>query len=297
MAKILNALISHDNMNPTTKQELEYYKAQGIRTKVKKGIFDDFPDELDDIVRIIQGLLIHPCTLKRLYNLDLPQHRIKDKNLKTVQEIVNKARKLDKNSLTIPREPEKRVVAICKHFSMLLCSILREKGIPARTRCGFATYFINGWFEDHWICEYWNKKQNRWIKVDAQIDDIQAVKYNIDRNRIDFLNLPKGVFFPAGVLWKLFRDGFIGSRVEGFSGDNDDGGEWYIRGNMLRDFFALNEIEFLYSEQDLLMNTERKLKKEEIVLLDRIAKHTGKPHVNFKKIRQIYQENPHLIPK
>ena len=38
------------------------------------------------------------------------------------------------------RPPDRRVVIDCRHFSLLLCSILRERGIPARTRCGFATY-------------------------------------------------------------------------------------------------------------------------------------------------------------
>ena len=232
-----------------TKEELDFYKNQGIRTKIKKGTFDSFPNDISKICKIIQGLLIHPGTLKELYNINLPKSRINDRRLKTIQEIINKIKKLDKHSLLIPREPEKRVVAICKHFSMLLCSILREKGIPARTRCGFATYFLGGWFEDHWICEYWNDKQKRWIRVDSQIDDIQIVAYHINRTKINFLDLPKGVFFPAGILWELYREGFIEGKVEGFSLEPKGFGEWYIRGNMLRDFFALNEIEFLYSEK------------------------------------------------
>ena len=108
---------------------------------------------------------------------------------------------------------------------MLLCSILREQGIPARTRCGFATYFQGGWFEDHWICEYWNYQEKRWMRVDSQIDDIKLVSLSIDRNKINFFDLPKGVFFPAGVLWKLYRDGFVEGKVEGFLSEKDEFGE------------------------------------------------------------------------
>lgn len=280
-----------------TKKELDYYRNQGIRTKVEKGIFDLFPDDISKLCRIIQGLLIHPETLKELYNLNLPKSRINERNIKTIKELLDKAKKLDPSSLIISREPKKRVVAICKHFAMFLCSIFREKGIPARTRCGFATYFQNGWFEDHWVCEYWNLKEKRWVRVDSQIDDIQAVAYHINRKNINFLDLPKGVFFPAGVLWKLYRDGFVGGKVEGFSSERDEFGEWYIRGNMLRDFFALNEIEYLYSEEDLLMDKNRKLNKNELILLDKIAEYTSKPDINFDKLRELYKNNKNLIPK
>lgn len=279
-------------------KELEFYKQQGPRTIVKKGVFDDFPDDIDKITRIIRGLLIHPSTIKPLRNLDLPKSRIqKERGFKTVQQILDRANKLDPSPLIIPREPKKRVVAICKHFSMLLCSILREKGIPARTRCGFATYFQGGWFEDHWICEYWNKKQKRWVRVDSQIDDLQAVAYHIDREEIDFLDLPKGVFFPAGVLWKLYREGFIDGRLAGFSDVNGASGGWYVRGNMLRDFFALNEIEYLYSEEDDLMSSNYKPNRRDLKLLDEIARLTVNADENFEKVRRLYLTKKSLRPK
>ncbi|HED37913.1 MAG TPA: hypothetical protein ENI76_06685 [Ignavibacteria bacterium] len=280
-----------------TKKELDFYKKQGIRTKVKEGVFDSFPEEIPKLCRIIQGLLIHPDIIKELYNLNLPQSRMNDRKLKTVQELLDKARKLDNYPLFVSRDPQKRVVAICKHFSMLLCSILREKGIPARSRCGFATYFQGGWFEDHWICEYWDTARKRWIRVDSQIDDIQAVAYHVDRNRINFFDLPRGVFFPAGVLWKLYRDGFVEGKVEGYSLEPDLFGEWYIRGNLLRDFFSLNEIEYLYSEEDLLMDKNRKLNNKELRLLDKIAEYTSKPDINFRKLRELYKDNKDLTPK
>lgn len=275
-------------------EELNFYTKQGKRTKVKKGIFDIFPNDISKICRIIQGLLIHPCTLKRLYGLDFPMKRIKDRHLKTIQSIINKIFKLDKDSLLITREPKKRVVDVCRQFSMFLCSVLREKGIPARERCGFATYFINGWFEDHWICEYWNKKEKRWVRVDPQIDDIQIVGLHIDRKIINFLDLPKGAFFPAGVLWKLYREGFISGKLEGFS--KGEKGEQYIRGNMLRDFFSLNEIEYTYLEEDSIMS-KKKLNETDLKLLDKISKYTSKPEINFKQLRELFKKNKSLKPK
>ena len=76
-----------------------------------------------------------------------------------MQDLLDKALELDGCNLAIPRAPDKRVIACCREFATLMCALLRSKGIPARSRCGFAVYF--GWtgeFEDHWSCEYWNGK-------------------------------------------------------------------------------------------------------------------------------------------
>src|SRR3954470_24778681 len=50
--------------------------------------------------------------------------------------------------------PERRTPGTCRDFALMLCSLLRERGVAARVRCGFANYFSGNLFEDHWICEY-----------------------------------------------------------------------------------------------------------------------------------------------
>ena len=68
------------------------------------------------------------------------------------------------------RLPGKRVVSNCRHFSTMLCAFLRHKDFPARARCGFSAYFEPGKYVDHWVCEYWNSGEARWVQVDAQLD-------------------------------------------------------------------------------------------------------------------------------
>nr|WP_245939303.1 hypothetical protein [Actinacidiphila glaucinigra] len=36
----------------------------------------------------------------------------------------------------------------------MACAFLRARGMGARARCGFATYFVEGRGLDHWITEY-----------------------------------------------------------------------------------------------------------------------------------------------
>ena len=85
----------------------------------------------------------------------------------------------DSQPLTIARPLDRKFVGNCRDHSTLLCSILRQQGVPARARCGFGAYFMPNHYEDHWVCEYWNAAQQRWILVDAQLDQLQREALNI----------------------------------------------------------------------------------------------------------------------
>lgn len=71
-----------------------------------------------------------------------------------VTRIVQAFLALDPAPLSVAREPEKRVIGTCRQFAVRSCALLRYRGIPARVRCGFATYFQSGKGLDHWSTEY-----------------------------------------------------------------------------------------------------------------------------------------------
>ena len=103
--------------------------------------------------------------------------------------------KTDPQPLTEPRSLEQRQIGNCRDFTVLLTSILRYQGVPARARCGFGTYFLPNHFEDHWVCEYWNADQERWILVDAQLDEFQCDEMKVP---FDPLDVPRDQFVVAG---------------------------------------------------------------------------------------------------
>jgi PAS domain-containing protein len=82
--------------------------------------------------------------------------------------------------------------------------MLRQRSIPARVRCGFATYFTARPYEDHWVCEYWLSTKTRWVHADAQLDRLHRDHLGI---RFDCADLPGGAFLTAGQAWKLARTG------------------------------------------------------------------------------------------
>ena len=51
--------------------------------------------------------------------------------------------------------------------SVLVSSIYKSKGIPCRSRAGFAPYFNPDASMDHWINEIWLEKEGRWLTFDA----------------------------------------------------------------------------------------------------------------------------------
>jgi hypothetical protein len=260
--------------------KLKFYSGQGNRTEINASEFKELPNNIKKIVKIIQGLLIHKLAVEKL---NFSKEKLNEVNLKSVEQMIQKIKSLDPSSLLVSRKDNKKIIVICKHFAMLLTSILRSKGIPSRTRCGFATYFEGGWLEDHWICEYWNETEKRWIMVDAQIDNKLIKKLHLNPNRFNPLDLKKGQFFYGGGIWKLYRKGVGDSKICGFSPTNEFG-EWYIRGNMIRDFWSLNKIEYNYKEKNELIDKQYTPNIIDLKLLDKISRITSDSDNHLNKI-------------
>jgi hypothetical protein len=151
--------LEKDNqMDSDKRQPLSYYRVpEGITRLGKHAEFVDWlTDDVRAICQVVQGILVHDNWLER-YGIGLDPEQVYDSDSIYMEALLDRAVALDSRSLAIARSPERRVIGCCREFATLFCAILRHKGIPARSRCGFATYFADpGTYEDHWICEYWD---------------------------------------------------------------------------------------------------------------------------------------------
>jgi hypothetical protein len=174
---------------------------------------------------------------------------------------------------------------------LLLVAMLRAQGIPARARCGFGSYFNPPFFEDHWICEYWNAAESRWMLADAQFDDVWRARLRIDH---DVLNVPRDRFLVAGDAWAQCRAGaadpaacgieFVGLR-----------GLWYIAGNLVSDVAALNGMEMLpWDVWGAQPRPDEALDDDRLAFFDGIAALTREPDVSFDQMRAQYQGDERL---
>lgn len=167
----------------------------------------------------VHSLFIQPSDAE---SLGMPYERLATNQIRPAATLVAELLALDPSPLTVAREPDKRVVGTCRHFAVLSCALLRYRGIPARVRCGFATYFQPNQGLDHWITEYW---------------DGQTVLTHPE-------HLAPGEFLTGGEAWNAFRSGDIDATTFGVYG-TENWGAAEIRGNAVKDLAALNKVETL----------------------------------------------------
>ena len=81
--------------------------------------------------------------------------------------------------------PQDKMIGICLDSSVAAAALCREAGIPARARCGFATYFEPGKYIDHWGSEYLTVVEQRSVMVDPQLDELQLRTLRISFDPLD----------------------------------------------------------------------------------------------------------------
>jgi len=245
------------------------------------------PTDLGELCKVVQGITVHIFWAER-YGLTLSEQRRTEVQLCTLQRRLGRTLELDPRPLTVTRPPENRLVGNCRDFSLLLVSILRHQGIPARARCGFGTYFIPGHFEDHWVVEYWNADQQRWILVDAQLDSLQCEVLKIPFNP---LNVPRDQFIVGGRAWQMCRSGQADPDHFGIF---DMHGLGFVRGDFVRDVASLNKVELLPWDCWGIIEKPEENDPDDLHFLDHLAELTSGDVPDFETVRTLYQSDARL---
>ncbi|WP_449348366.1 transglutaminase-like domain-containing protein [Streptomyces shaanxiensis] len=182
----------------------------------------------------VQSLVIQPADAVAA---GVPESRVAEKNIRSVNELITALTALNPAALHQPRTPETRVIGTCRHFATIACAVLRARGIASRARCGFGTYFLENRGVDHWITEYWDDDQNRWVRVDTE---------HLGKNYVDRPDdLAPGEFLTGGEAWIRYRSGVIDPYMFGVAGTDHAWGPHEISGNAVRDLAALCKRETL----------------------------------------------------
>ncbi|HVM97801.1 MAG TPA: transglutaminase-like domain-containing protein [Candidatus Acidoferrales bacterium] len=272
---------------------LAYYAKSGFMTDPGRhaAAFGAMPRDIAALCEIVQGLLLH-IFWAPAYGFKPPTEREDEVQLRSVAEMLDRALVIDPQALTVARPPARRLLGNCRHFSTLVCAILRHQGVPARARCGFGAYFNRGTFEDHWVCEYWNHRQGRWTLVDAQLDAKQRQILNLP---FDPLDVPRDQFIVAGRGWTACRRGESDPMLYGIF---DMRGLWFIRGNVVRDIASLNRVELLpWDGWGLMAKKDSESGAEDTALLDRCAALSTSGNEAFGDLRQIYEDPRLRVPR
>lgn len=203
------------------------------------------------LCRAAQGLLVSPLDAVAA---GLSEQRLVERDLRPARVLVQRAAELGGALLGDgPRPDVRRVVGTCRHYAVLATAFMRAAGVPARARCGFASYFVPGRFVDHWVVEHWTVEHTvqhgagghgpgdgpRWIRTDPEYVDRPTP------GGASVEDLRTGEFLTGGEAWQLVRSGQADPADFGVFGTSNWGpGE--IRGNAMRDLASvLRKVEML----------------------------------------------------
>ncbi|WP_429232494.1 transglutaminase-like domain-containing protein [Inquilinus ginsengisoli] len=262
--------------NSGTGEILEYYRSHSVVTEPREyaHLYDRLPASIEDISRELHNVLIHNW---KVYaeGIRLSAERRADIEIRPMARLLGCIERASAQPWDMERPPDSRVVVDCRHFATLLCSVLRHRTVPARTRHGFAWYLEPGHSQSHVICEYWDATAGRWVPVDP--DTLQQ-------------DMPADRFVTADAAWRGIRAGALDAAQFGYGSDLR--GAWCVRWEVIRDFAALNKHEMLtfdvwglnasYEFNDTLL-------PRDAALLDRITSLLEDDRRNFSALRAIYE--------
>jgi hypothetical protein len=198
----------------------------------------EIPPVPDEVVRGVSGLFLHPF-LAPMRNVEVPAAAVDDRELRTVEAILDRVLGRDGSALTAPRATQNRFFCVCSGFARLAVAVLRTHRVPARVRVGFAGYFFPRNWEDHWVCEYWDGRS--WHLLDAQLDETAVRDFGVPFPPSD---VPRERFLDASTAWCRLRAGELDPARIGLPA-MQLAGAWFVAQSVLRDVAALNKEEML----------------------------------------------------
>jgi hypothetical protein len=251
-------------------------------------LIEPLPNDAAALTHVIPGLGIYDVVARDFYGFEPPENRLSEIHLRPIADRLARIMELDDQPLHIARKPERRALQRCNAFALMLVTMLRAKGVPARSRCGFAAYFNPPNFEDHWVCEYWDAQERRWRLADPQIDDVWRRRLDI---RFDTLDLPRAQFLTASDAWRRCRSGEANEQQFGIS-FADLRGLWFVAGSLVRDMAALNKMEM--APWDVWGAQPKPEGEFDLSFFDELAALTRDPDHTFVELRRRYDEDKGL---
>jgi hypothetical protein len=270
-----------------TKTMMDFYREHGVMSDPGPhlSMLRDLPADPRSLRLTVQNCLVHLHWLAA-YGLTQTDQSWREAGLRSMNEKLRHLREAGYKNLNTQTTYNKHLTGTCRDFSVFLCSLLRHKKIPARPRCGFASYFEPGKYIDHWICEYWDGAQGRWIMTDAQLDELQCERLHIG---FDPADIPEAQFVFGGKAWLQCREHKINPSLFGML---DWWGIDYVKSNFLLDIGALNKMPMLPWDfwAGVKAKETKDLTEEELAHLDKLAVLSLNTDQNHDTIRLIYEK-------
>jgi hypothetical protein len=169
------------------------------------GLLDALPTDPAALSAVARNVIVH----YRASVEQLPDDTRDDICLRWVEDILATDQSRHPGPLDRPRDPASRVQGCCRDHTLLCVAALRQHGVPARSRVGFAGYFTEAWHHDHVVVEAW--LGGRWRRFDPEVaDPLPALPDPTDLAFGD----ARG-FLTAAQAWTGYREGRLDAETFG----------------------------------------------------------------------------------
>lgn len=263
----------------------------------------ELADRLEAVPADLTSLQRAACRLVFHYRADgdfaennIAQDRIGEIDTRYADQMLERLVELHDGALTDERLPHQRLVGCCRDFTVLFLALARHKGLPARARVGFATYFAAGWNVDHEIAEVWDTDEQRWRLVDPELHEGHVDP--TDGAAVDPLDVDPARFIVAPQAWLACRAGRADPERFVVAPDLDIPmtRSWpYLVHNLLQDLAALNKREMVLWDSWGLAERGH-LSPDQLDLLDRVARTMMDGEVSVQDLRDLYARDELRVP-
>jgi hypothetical protein len=210
---------------------------------------------------LVRNLVYH----YRADGIEVPPERRSDIDSRWVARILELDAVRHPEPLDVPRERAERVAGCCRDYTLLTVSVLREHGLPARSRVGFAGYLAEGYHYDHVVVEVHDGA--RWVRVDAQFEPGWLP--------FDTCDLPLGGlegFATAAEVWLAVRSGEADARTFGVHPGSPFAGSSFVFDYVIRDIAHRSGDELLLWDIWGAMHGEAAVQEAEARWMDDLAR-------------------------
>ena len=234
-------------------------------------VIDDLPASPRELREVSQQLVAHYMGSSDGKFGPVPRDQLGEVDTRYARAMFELLVRRGPPGLSRVRPPEERIGGCCRDFAVLYVAMAREKGIPARVRVGYATYFKTGWYVDHVIAEIWDANEHRWHLVEPEI-----TPSIVSRLGFDPLDVPRDRFVTGPLAWMSARSGEFDP--ERFVVEPDlripyTRGWLSLRHHVVQDLAALNKAEMLVWDQWGILNEDDPLRRAHD--LDALARATS----------------------
>jgi len=275
---------------------LDYYTVQSKYTDFAdfSPFLDDLPDDIAELCRCVRNVIEH---FHGVNKHKIKPLRLLDIDIRHNKEIMARINKCGYRDLLHDIAFSDRVVGTCRSQAVFMCGLLREKGIPARVRYKYCTYFVDDFNHEQVVVEYWCSKKNKWLIVDPAMNHAALAEKGITIH-FDLCNVPDDKSMSIAEAWQLCRNDQVDPAIFGaFSKESKYCGFAHIRRKLYQDLACINKVEVIeWDRWGVFQNSDEISPKEELYC-DYLAMLMNNPNLHGEALYACIEDlNEGVVP-